>query len=629
MIARSLYKTTKDMAASIPAALALAAAALSGCSTVGTSGPPFKPLELHIAHINDHHSQLEAIPDTELMLDGVKTRVEMGGFARLTAMFHQFEATQKPLLKIHAGDAMTGTLYHTFFKGAADARLMDTVCFDAFELGNHEFDESDAGLKAFLDEMAKGRCGTPVLGANVKPQVGTPLAPNRVDDYIKPYVVKTIDGVRVALIGIDIKGKTQNSSRPLVTTVFDDEIPAAQRVIDELKPQGIRHFVLITHQGYDNDKILAARLSDVDVVVGGDSHSLLGDFTAQGLAASGPYPTVAKNRDGDTVCIVQAWEYSKAIGLLDVRFDEQGRVRSCGGQASVLIGDNYKRADAAGKWVDLNPADRAALTARLAAVPSVRVVAPDPGALAALSGYTAQVAAQKARRVGSAPESLCLVRVPGESTNRSGGVAGCEQANTLARGSDAAQAVSAAFLAASTRADFALQNGGGVRTPLTAGEVTMNTAFTVLPFSNTLVEMDLTGAEVVKALEDAVSNHLDAKQSDGSHPYAAGLRWDLDMSQPRGSRFSNVQVRNRRTGQWEPLVATQRYVAVTNDFIAAGRDGYAALGAVYKEGRYVNTYLLYTQTFVDWLAKAGTVTRPPRAEYAHQKVITAGGQALP
>jgi 5'-nucleotidase/UDP-sugar diphosphatase len=72
---------------------------------------------------------------------------------------------------------MTGTLYHTLYNGEADAALMNTVCFDAFELGNHEFDEGDAGLRRFLDHLRSGQCRTTVLAANVEPAIGSPLAP--------------------------------------------------------------------------------------------------------------------------------------------------------------------------------------------------------------------------------------------------------------------------------------------------------------------------------------------------------------------------------------------------------------------------------------------------------------------
>ena len=609
------------------AGLALATAlGLAACG--GSDEPVFKPIELSIAHINDHHSQLEPFAATELILDGVATQVELGGFARQTALFKSIANTPN-LLKLHAGDALTGSLYYTFFKGAADARLMNTVCFDALVPGNHEFDDGDGVLRGFLDELAKGSCKTPVLSANIEPQAGTALAPTGAAPYLQPYAIRRIDGVDVGLVGITISGKTSNSSRPLPSTRFLEEVGAAQRAIDALKDKGVRHIVLLTHQGYEADKAMAARLTDVDVIIGGDSHSLLGTFTAHGVASSGAYPTVVTNRSGETVCIGQAWEYAKAFGLMKVRFDDRGAVASCGGQASLVIGDSFKRKDGAGAWQPLPESERQALVGRLSAQPSLKVVQPDPEAAALLSTYTSQVAAEKAKTIGTATESLCLVRVPGETTNRSTGVAGCEAANTLARGSDAAQAVAEAFLQASRRAHFSLQNAGGVRIAVPAGTLTMNTAFTLLPFTNVLVELDIKGSEMIAALEEGLSNHLDNGQSSGSHPYAAGLRWNLDLSQPRGQRFSQVQVRDRGTGAWAPIDPARTYVLVTNDFIASGKDGYTSLGTVYAAGRYVNTYLLYTQSFVDYVIARGTLGRPARSEYAHQSVIGSDGKALP
>lgn len=103
-----------------------------------------------------------------LTLDGTATQVELGGFQRY--------AGRSDVIKLHAGDAITGTRYPTLFRGEADAALMNTVCFDAFALGNHEFDNGDAGLKVFLDHLRSGSGQTPVLAANVTPQAGTPLA---------------------------------------------------------------------------------------------------------------------------------------------------------------------------------------------------------------------------------------------------------------------------------------------------------------------------------------------------------------------------------------------------------------------------------------------------------------------
>lgn len=74
---------------------------------------------------------------------------------------------------------------------------------------------------------------------------------------------------------------------------------------------------------------------------------------------------------------------------------------------------------------------------------------------------------------------------------------------------------------------------------------------------------------------------------------------------------------------------TKKYVLVTNDFIASGKDGYTALGNAYNAGRYVNTYLLYTQSFVDYVLAKTTVARPTRSDYSHQTVVTKAGVTLP
>ncbi len=620
----------RPMLISCPASLLALALSLSACQTAPLSAPPpTSALEIHIAHINDHHSHLEAIPDFEISLDGVPMRVEAGGFPRLTTLFKASQGLPN-LLKLHAGDAMTGTLYHTLYQGEADAALMNSVCFDAFELGNHEFDEGDAGLQRFLDDLRSGPCRTTVLAANVEAAIGTPLAPVAAHDYLHPYLLKSFGNVTVGIIGIEVRGKTMNSSRPLPSTRFADEIVSAQKYIERLRAQGIRHIILLTHQGYAADVAMAAQLSDVDVIIGGDSHTLLGDFSAIGIdASSGPYPTIVRNRDGDPVCIGQAWEYAKAFGLLQVRFDAEGRVESCRGEVTLPIGDDFRQKDASGTFVAVDAVTRARIVKALQGPGGARVVTADPPAQALLGRFASRLEDLKKQQIGIASESLCLVRVPGESTNRSSGVAGCEQANTLARGSDIAQAVAIAYRQASRLADIALQNGGGIRSPLPQGAVSFNTAYTVLPYSNVLFELQLSGSQVVEVLEDAVGNYLDRGGSDGSHPYAAGLRWQLDLSQPRGRRFSAIEVQRKGGEIWQAIDPQGRYTLVTSDYLATGSDGYTTLGRVHQTGHSVNTYLNYTQTFVDYLLARGTVSRPAAADYSHQRVISRDGRVLP
>lgn len=628
--------------------LTLACATLSGCfdddnnSTEVVNDQP--AIHLSIAHVNDHHSHLEPEGSQSFVVDGKTYRSERGGFARMKSVFDELdnEYGSGNLLKLHAGDAITGTSYFSFYKGDADADMMNTICFDAFSLGNHEFDEGDTGLKKFLDRLNNGSCQTPVLAANIKPKVGTPLAPSKVDDYIKPYTIKTTkEGVKVGIIGIDIKGKTQNSSRPLDTTEFLDETTTAQNYINELENQGIEHIVLLTHYTYDNDKKLAAALSGVDVIIGGDSHTLLGDFTRYGQSAEdnfgskGDYPTVVKNKEGDTVCIGQSWEYTKAVGIMDISFDNQGNVESCQGSqiipiAQTIEGYNESKKD----FEPLSSSDNQSIVDKLLAGKAdllskdlILPFAEDANAASILKGYTDQISENQAKVIGQAAEALCLVRVPG--TTRSADISGCEDTANHARGSDIAQVVAKAFLDGALRADFALQNAGGVRETVLAGDITYKTAYTILPFSNTLVNLDITGQQVKATLEDAIANHMDNDGSSGSHPYADGLRWDLDLTQTKGNRVKNIEVRDRASGSWSPLDMNKTYVMATNDYIASGRDGYTTLGEIFKDASKVeDTKLLYTQSFIDYIEKIGTVSRPDRSDYAHKTVITKEGKLL-
>ena len=104
------------------------------------------------------------------------------------------------------------------------------------------------------------------------------------------------EGQKIALIGLTIANKTKNASRPNQDTVFNDEVVTAQKYIDELKQQGINKIIVQSHLGYGLEKDLATKLSGVDVIVGGDSHTLLADakLKSYGISPEGDYPTVLK-----------------------------------------------------------------------------------------------------------------------------------------------------------------------------------------------------------------------------------------------------------------------------------------------------------------------------------------------
>lgn len=606
---------------------ALSLVSLVACGGGDDDDTPAEPLDITILHVNDHHSRLDAETINLQLLNAAGTRervtVDLGGFPRVVAAIEELAAASTNVIKIHAGDATTGDLYFNLTEGEADAALMNEVCFDSFTVGNHEFDYGDAGLKQFIDFLHAGDCKTPVLSANISFGDDSPLHPSRAPDHVRPSLVIERDGQKIGLVGLTIAEKTQNASRPDDGTLLTDELAAAQAEIDRLKAQGINKIVLQSHAGYALESQLAAQLDGVDVIVGGDSHTLLGPASMEdyGLNPAGDYPTRLTDRNGKPVCVVQAWQYSYVVGELKVSFDAQGEVTSCTGTPHVLISDAFRRGS-----TPVDDADRAAMLADVAASEVLRVTAPDADATAVLQPYAEQKAAFGSDVVGQASTNLCLRRVPGtrlDPTRSSLGAVCNQDADVIAHGGDIQQIVAEAFLQGAREffdADLSIQNGGGVRADVPAGDVTVQDVYTVLPFKNTLVQLEATGAEVKAALEDAIDGVV-ANNNTGGYPYTGGLRFDVDLSQPKGSRLSNLQIR-AADGSYAAFDLNASYQVATTNFLADGQDFYATLGTI-TGARRSDVGLDYAEVLLRYFENqpGNTLNKLPVADYSTQGFV--------
>ena len=580
---------------------------------VGVGVEP-KPLDLTILHINDHHSNLDSksktlqLKTTAGATTASAVAVDAGGFPRVTAAFESLAAQSTNVLKLHAGDAQTGTLYfnRAGANGEADAAMMNTVCFDAFTLGNHEFDKGDSSLKGFIDLLHKGACKTPVLSANVNFGANSALLPAKAPGYVNKSIVVQRDGQSIGLVGLTIAGKTKASSSPDADTTFDDETVAAQREIDALRAKGINKIVVMSHIGYDYDKTVISKLSGVDVVVGGDSHTLVGpaSLSTYGVGSpAGAYPTQLTNKDGKPVCLVQAWENSQVVGELKVSFDANGDVTRCVGTPHVLIGDNFTVAGTAA-----TDAQKASILADVAASGFLRVTAPSAAAAATLKPFKDKVDVFSKSQVATVPAELCSRRVPGGvgTTDYSRSSVACNaQGDVSRRGGDIQQLVAQAYLEVANAsyggADISLQSGGGVRVPL-IGNVTAANAIEVLPYGNMLFRLDVTGQEVKSMLEDGMQAVYGPGGSTGPYPYTGGMRFDVNATLARGSRVSNIEVREAATGVWRGLDMSKTYKLFVLSFNATGGDGYTTLAAV-PAARRLDIGVLDSDVFQSYIDK--------------------------
>ena len=264
-------------------------------------------LELRILHVNDTHAFLAG---TDAHMNACFEATDCrGGLARVSAAIRAARHEQDNIIALDAGDQFQGTLFYSVNKwpmiAAADALLP----YDAMTLGNHEFDEGCRELARFLEVQP-----LPVLAANLAPQQGCPLAGSR----IRPYLVQTIRGARVGIIGLANDDVTALAAACPQTT-FRDARTTLQHYVAELEAQGIRHIIAVTHLGLERDKELARSVNGVDVIVGGHSHTYLGPGSTEG-----PYPIVEHAPDGAPVLVVTAARATRYLGDLSITFDAAG-----------------------------------------------------------------------------------------------------------------------------------------------------------------------------------------------------------------------------------------------------------------------------------------------------------------
>nr|WP_319494111.1 5'-nucleotidase C-terminal domain-containing protein [uncultured Desulfobacter sp.] len=559
--------------------------------------------KLKILHLNDVHSFL-APQTVELTFDGQSTTCEVGGMARIAGLVDVLAVNPEQTLLLHAGDAVQGTLYFTLFDGRADAGVMSAMPFDAMALGNHEFDNGDSWLAGFIRSLK-----VPVVSANIR------VTPGHVLEHLfAPYVVKEIDGRPVGIIGMTISEVTRRSSRSGPGVVFGDEVRCVQAAVDELSAKGIGRIILLSHYGLENTLSLAGKVSDVDVIVDGHSHTLLGDLAAYGLACDGPYPVIAENKDGDPVCIVQAWSNGRVLGELDVAF-KADRLVAWSGRPHLVLGNQFRRKDAAGDLQPVTGVDRKKILDCISRDPTLNI-APENTAVASVLGqFSSQVAEKGETIIGTACQDLAHVRVPGQ-------VHGTQ---AMPLGSCLAPLVAQAFYEQVPHADMCIQNAGGVRTGIQKGAIRYSTVYGVLPFSNTLFEIQMSGHGIRQLLEQALA-YVIQNDAKGAFPYAYGLRYDIDARNPFGSRFSGLEVRERASGRYVPLEDEHIYVVVANDFIASGKDGYKGFGAASQvPGKTVGTYLDYARAFINHvqnLASSGKgLAELPRRDHCIKSFI--------
>ena len=487
-----------------------ALAAISASALAMSVSASFADYTLNILHINDWHSRIESnnkFESTCSAEDEGKGEC-IGGAARLvTAIAQERQKLQgQNVLLLNAGDNFQGSLFYTTYKGKAEAEFLNLMKFDAMTLGNHEFDDGEEALGAFLDIIK-----FPVTTANVKPN-----AQSKLGDRIKPSLVLEVGGQKIGIVG-GLTNDVVDISSPGPNITIEDDVTAMTAEVEKLKAAGVNKIIALTHIGYGRERDVIAKIPGVDVVVGGHSHSLLSNTDPK---AEGPYPTMVDNPDGYKVPVVQAASYSKYLGEIKIVFDDNGVVKEANGDPIYLD----------------------------------KSVTPDAAVLARIKELGAPIEELKNQEVSETTKAIDGSRD-----------------NCRARECEMGNLVSDAILdrVKGQGVEIVFQNGGGLRASIDQGVVTMGEVLTVLPFQNTLATFQITGKDVVAALENGTSQ---LEEGAGRFAQVAGLKYSFDKSAPVNSRISAVEV--MEGGAWKPIDPAKTYLAATNNYVRQGGDGY-------------------------------------------------------
>lgn len=244
---------------------------------------------LVVIHVNDTHSRL--VPYGPKDPQGVG---KLGGIARAATIVRQIQAMARHSLELHGGDLMVGDFMYTRFYGVPEIRLLKSLGWDAWTVGNHEFDAGPDFLTSALTEAGVPDDSFAVISANLDLSHHSGLA-----QRIRPYVVRDYGSFRVGIFGLT-PPMANTFSRP-APVVVTDPVAAARAVVDSLL--GRCDLILcLSHLGLGDDQRLAASVAGMAVIVGAHSHTVL----------TAPVPVV--NPDSDTTWIVQAGSHYDYVG---------------------------------------------------------------------------------------------------------------------------------------------------------------------------------------------------------------------------------------------------------------------------------------------------------------------------
>jgi len=437
---------------------------------------------------------------------------DVGGLPARATAIKRIREQNRNVLVLDGGDLNTGMSESNLFKARPDLEGYNYIGYDALVLGNHEFDNPIGVLREQM-ELAN----FPFISANVRIRGGEYLA--------QSFIIKEFDGFKVAIFGLTTKeteviGNPQN----IGNLVFEDEIEVAKDLVPKLRTKADLVIGLVHLGIYDSyskgSKRLAREISGIDLIVDGHSHTELDS------------PIVVTHPlTGHNTPIVQAWKWGLILGRVDL-FVRNKRVIDYRFKAiPINLKEVAKKPDGVKTYYFIG-----------------EKIPEDLTLLELLEPYAAKAESVLSKVIGRAEATFFYDGVREEENPLGNLVADSMLWHTEYLG-----------------ADFALQNGGGIRADLPEGRVTERMIYETLPFDSTVVVLTLDGKSVQSLFEYMAT----ISSGQGAFPQVSeGVSMIIDTS---GKQCTQVMINGK------PLDTSRTYKIATNSYLAAGGDGYRIL----------------------------------------------------
>ncbi len=260
-----------------------------------------KSRRITILHTNDTHSHLDPFPATDAKFPG------QGGAAKRAAFFEKIKSENPNTLILDAGDMFQGTPYFNYYGGELEIKVMNMLGYDGGTIGNHEFDN---GVNGLAEQIKKAEFD--IINANYD------FRNTLMDGLTKPYKIYIIDGIKIGVFGLGVKLEGLVNKTEYGETVWIHPLEIAQDMSRILKEeQKCDIVVCLSHLGYSyrkesqmvSDLDLAATTKNIDLIIGGHSHTFL------------EQPTIVQNTEGKEVIVNQVGCYGVRVGQIDFHFD--------------------------------------------------------------------------------------------------------------------------------------------------------------------------------------------------------------------------------------------------------------------------------------------------------------------